>query len=163
MGRKTSDCYPEAKSSVQSRCWSLVRGEQAIIPTKGAKYKVNLVGRVVKSEPIHFPVEGLAITIGSVAGRDGHRGIARGTKGAADDAGAAVERQARRQIRRAVGQRRRGHIVRQIELRPLIFSKANRAASSYLFSYLFRCVLLSFLSFPSYLFIVSLFFSHQSP
>src|SRR5579872_117873 len=41
MGRKTSDCYPEAKSSVQSRCWSLVRGEQAIIPTKGAKYKVN--------------------------------------------------------------------------------------------------------------------------
>src|SRR5579872_6037900 len=39
MGRKTSDCYPEAKSSVQSRCWSLVRGEQAIIPTKGAKYK----------------------------------------------------------------------------------------------------------------------------
>src|SRR5579872_711149 len=49
MGRKTSDCYPEAKSSVQSRCWSLVRGEQAIIPTKGAKYKVN---RHVPSMPV---------------------------------------------------------------------------------------------------------------
>src|ERR1700733_3108771 len=42
LGRKRSTRYPEAESRVQSRCWSPVRGEQAIIPTKGAKNKVNL-------------------------------------------------------------------------------------------------------------------------
>jgi hypothetical protein len=41
LRRKRSARYPEAKSSVQPRCWSPVRGEQAIIPTKGAKNKVN--------------------------------------------------------------------------------------------------------------------------